>query len=319
MKLSSFAKFAWGVLVYNVVVILWGAYVRATSSGAGCGGHWPTCNGQVIPAAPTAQTLIEFSHRASSGLALVLVGVLLVWAFRAYPKKHPVRLGAVLSTIFIVTEALIGAGLVVFELVAQDASLRRGLATSAHLINTFILLACLTLTAWWASGGAPLVLRNSALVPLLGSAISLLAVGMSGAIAALGDTLFPAQSLAAGFAQDTSAGAHLFLQLRVAHPLIAISAGLLLIIGASWYGIANPNQTMRRLAIGVVALIAGQWLAGAVNVILLAPVWLQLFHLLLADAVWITFVLLGAAILGAPGAETVSPGAASLKVTVTEQ
>src|SRR5574337_582113 len=114
MQLSRFAKFAWGVLAYNVGVILWGAYVRATGSGAGCGGHWPTCNGQAIPMAPSVTTLIEYSHRLSSGLALILVAAMLAWAFRAYPKKHPARLGAVLSAIFIVTEALVGAGLVLF-------------------------------------------------------------------------------------------------------------------------------------------------------------------------------------------------------------
>ena len=92
MKLASFAKYAWGVLAFNLIVILWGAYVRASSSGAGCGSHWPLCNGEIIPRTPTIKTVIEFSHRLSSGLALLLTIGLVVWAFRALAKKHPARM-----------------------------------------------------------------------------------------------------------------------------------------------------------------------------------------------------------------------------------
>jgi heme A synthase len=81
-RLSTLARFAWGVLVYNLGVIVWGAYVRATRSGAGCGAHWPLCNGEVIPQSPDAAMLIEFSHRVTSGLALVSVVVLFAWAWR---------------------------------------------------------------------------------------------------------------------------------------------------------------------------------------------------------------------------------------------
>lgn len=304
MQLSRFAKFAWGVLAYNVGVILWGAYVRATGSGAGCGGHWPTCNGQAIPMAPSVTTLIEYSHRLSSGLALILVAAMLAWAFRAYPKKHPARLGAVLSAIFIVTEALVGAGLVLFGLVEHDASIQRAASISLHLVNTFILLACVTLTAWWSSGGAPIGLRNAAALPLGIGAIAMIVVGMSGAITALGDTLFPPASLAEGLAQDFSPTAHLFVQLRAIHPVLAIGTGLILIIVASLHGLPSPNRTVKRLAIGLIALVAIQLLAGVINVLLLAPVWMQLVHLLLADAAWVTFVLMGAGVLAREAAAT---------------
>ena len=72
--MSRFAKYSWIVLVYNLVVILWGAYVRATGSGAGCGSHWPLCNGEVIPRAPEVETLVEFTHRLSSGLGIDYLG-----------------------------------------------------------------------------------------------------------------------------------------------------------------------------------------------------------------------------------------------------
>ena len=111
MNLTRFAKYAWGTLAYNVAVVVWGAYVRATGSGAGCGKHWPTCQGAVIPRAPQIETLVEFSHRLTSGLAFLAVLGLFVWAWRAYPKKHIVRTGAALSMGFILLESLVGAGL----------------------------------------------------------------------------------------------------------------------------------------------------------------------------------------------------------------
>ena len=154
MKLTNYAKYAWGVLAYNLLVILWGAYVRATGSGAGCGSHWLLCNGEVIPRAPGMETMIKLTHRLTSGLAFLLVLGMLVWALSAYSRGHSVRRGAWLSTFFILTEALVGAGLVLFEWVADDVSTGRVISMAVHLINTFLLLACLALTAWWASGGA---------------------------------------------------------------------------------------------------------------------------------------------------------------------
>ena len=153
MKLKRFAKYAWFVLIFNLGVILWGAYVRATGSGAGCGSHWPLCNGEVIPRSDQIETLVEFTHRLSSGVAFLLVAGMLVWAWRIYPKGHRVRRGAIFSMFFMITEALVGAGLVLFELVAEDTSTARALSISVHLVNTFVLLACITLTAWWATGG----------------------------------------------------------------------------------------------------------------------------------------------------------------------
>ena len=187
MQLTRFAKFAWFVLGLNLLVIVWGAFVRATGSGAGCGSNWPLCNGEVIPQAPAIETVIEFSHRISSGLALISVVVLLVWGFRAYPRKHPVRLGALLSMILMIIEALIGAGLVLLELVAYNVSVARAYWMAGHLINTFLLLATLTLTAWWASGGERLQLRRQGgvLVMLVLSFIAMLILGASGAVTAL--------------------------------------------------------------------------------------------------------------------------------------
>src|SRR5229473_6608919 len=149
-RTANFTRYAWGVLGWNLLVILWGAFVRATGSGAGCGSHWPLCNGEVVPRAPRLETIIEFTHRVTSGLALFAVVGLVVWSAVSFPRGHRVRRTAIVSLVLILTEALLGAGLVVFQLVAQDASVGRACYLSLHLVNTLFLLGALALTAWYS-------------------------------------------------------------------------------------------------------------------------------------------------------------------------
>ena len=300
----AYRVFSWSALLYTLAVVLWGAFVRATGSGAGCGDHWPVCNGEVIPRAPTLQTIIEYTHRLTSGVALVLAVVLCVWGLRAHAKGHPVRRAAVLSLVFMLTEAAVGAGLVLFKMVAQNESIARAFWMAAHLLNTFLLLGAMALTAWWAGGRERLVLRRQGLagVLVLGSLAGVLVLGVSGAIAALGDTLFPATSLAEGLAQDVSPTAHVLLRLRVLHPVLAVAVGAFVVFSAAMVARLRPSPAVRRAAFQLGVLYALQLAAGVVNVVLLAPVGMQLVHLLLADFVWIVLVRLGAAglALGAP-------------------
>jgi cytochrome c oxidase assembly protein subunit 15 len=307
-SLSRLATFAWAVLAYNIGVILWGAYVRATGSGAGCGEHWPLCNGVVIPRDPSVATLIEYSHRITSGFALIAVVVLLVWVWRACAPGHPARRGAVWTVFFMLTEAAVGAGLVLFQLVADNASMARAMFMAVHLLNTFILVGWLTLTAWWLSGGRPVSLRlhsgRSAAFAI--ATFGLLLVGVSGAVAALGNTLYPDGSLAEGLAADLSPTSHFLIRLRILHPTFAVLTSVGLIFGASRLA-KGAGDTAQRLARQVAALSGIQLLAGAVNLILLAPVWMQLVHLLIADLLWIAFILLGAAALALPSSASVRP------------
>jgi heme A synthase len=296
---ARFARYAWVVLIYNLAVIAWGAYVRATGSGAGCGAHWPLCNGEVMPRAESVQLLIEFSHRITSGLALVSVVALAVWAWRVSRRGDPLRLGAALSVAFMISEALLGAGLVLFQLVAHDASAARAFAVAAHLLNTFLLLAALTLTVYWASGGRALRLRGrSGLARIAVGAIAILLVSVAGAITALGDTLFPSTSLAAGFSADLSATSHILIRLRTIHPILAVVTALYLVTSA--WPIANGRVDGRVMARRLTWLVVAQLAAGVANIGFLAPVWLQLVHLLLADAVWIAYVFLAADALSTP-------------------
>ena len=135
--MTRLARFAWSVLAFNLGVILWGAIVRATRSGDGCGSHWPLCNGEIVPLVQHAATWVEFLHRATSGLALLLVVALVAWARRARPRGDATRFWAWTSLAFIVSEALIGAGLVRFELVAGNRSMTRAVVMATHLVNTF--------------------------------------------------------------------------------------------------------------------------------------------------------------------------------------
>jgi heme A synthase len=307
--MSRLARYAWAVLAYNIGVILWGAYVRATGSGAGCGSHWPLCNGVAIPRAASTATLIEFSHRLTSGLALVSVVVLLAWTWRRVPKPHPARTGAALSVFFMLTEAAVGAGLVLFELVADNASMARALFVAVHLLNTFVLLACITLTAWWLAGGAPLATRGrrGTLIAVLVAAVAILLSSSSGAVAALGDTLFPQGSLAAALQADLSPTSHVLIRLRVFHPMLAAATALALLLGAPRLA-DGCGATALRLSRLVMAAASAQITLGIVNVLLLAPVWMQILHLLVADLLWVAVVLFGAAVLARPavGAEGVA-------------
>lgn len=269
-------------------MVLWGAYVRASGSGSGCGSNWPTCNGLVIPRDPRTATIIEFTHRLTSSVALLAVAALCVWTFRSFPKRHLVRRTAVLSVIFLLLEALLGAGLVLFEYVGKNASVGRAIYLSAHLVNTQLLLAALTLTAWFA-GHAGSQRRSGPVAAALPLA---LLVSVTGAIAALGDTLFPSTSLAAGLRQDLSSTAHFLLRLRIFHPVLAVGSAI--IFGLIAISVIRGSASMqgKRAAWAVALLVVVQLYAGTMNVLLLAPAWLQIVHLLLANCLWIALVIL---------------------------
>jgi heme A synthase len=318
MKLDRFAKYAWFALVFNLLVIVWGAYVRASGSGAGCGSHWPLCNGEVIPGSPTVKTIVEFSHRLSSGLALLLVAGALLWAiivllFSVFAPKHRLArdgaaamfLIAAVAMLFMLMEAAIGAGLVLFEMVAENKSIARALWVSAHLVNTFLLVGTLAIMAWTATTGGRLNVRGQGSISRLFAAaiVATLILGVSGAVSALGATLFPVTSLAEGLKQDLSPTAHVLIRLRFFHPLIAIGVGGLLILTAFFARSRRSGNDVKRWSTALIALVLVQLGAGAINLLLHAPIWLQLIHLLLSDLVWIALVLLGCSALQQPARE----------------
>jgi cytochrome c oxidase assembly protein subunit 15 len=291
-RTRAFERFAWVVLVMAVLVIVWGAVVRATGSGAGCGQHWPLCNGEVVPLAPTIATIIEFGHRVSSGLILILSVALVVAALRTFPRAHPARRAAGLALIFVGVEAAIGAGIVLLQLVEHNASALRAGYVSLHLVNTMFLTGALTATAWsarprtteWPEGRR----RRWSRWLTVGLAAILL-VAAAGAVVALGDTLFPQPTLAAGLAADFDPASHALIRLRVWHPALAVVTSAYL-IGVIFRSDALDGPTTRRPARLALALIAGQVGLGVVNLIALAPLALQMAHLLVSNALWVALV-----------------------------
>lgn len=293
-------RFAWSMLAYSIAVIVWGAYVRHTGSGAGCGDHWPLCDGQVIPQAPQVETVIEFTHRVSSGLALL--GVLALWLLtrRRVPAGHPARKNALWAAIFMLIEAAIGAGLVLLRLVGQDTSAARAVVIALHLVNTMLLLGSLTLAAWALPSekreGAPGMRTSAGFTRLswIGLALFLVAAA-SGAVTALGDTLFPPGAPGEALRQATEPGQHFLVNLRIYHPFVSalLAAALLLFAYQAWKGAfaGESGRRVRRLALALAGLTALQCLLGAAGILLLVPTWMALSHLGMSDLLWVCFVL----------------------------
>ncbi len=292
----ALVRFAWGVVGYNVLVILWGALVRATGSGAGCGNHWPLCNGQVVPLSPSVHTVIEFTHRMMTGGSLFIVIGLLVWTFRGTIMGQAARVFAVVSMALLLNEAVLGALLVKLGYVTGNQSTGRVVVLSIHLSNTLLLLAALTLTARLLGTGQSwreLGVGGAKKVWALFGLAATLVVGVSGSLAALGDTLFPASSLRAAFAQDFAAGSPWLLRLRGVHPVSAVVAVVFVFSLAGQARHAGAG----RLAGTVLALLGFQFALGLADILLLAPVWMQILHLLGADLYWAGLVMLAAVVV----------------------
>jgi cytochrome c oxidase assembly protein subunit 15 len=302
----ALVRYAWFVVGYNILVILWGALVRATGSGAGCGNHWPLCNGQVVPLSPRIDTIIEFTHRCMTGGATFVVLGLLVWTFRATLKGQAARVAAVASTVLLVNEAILGALLVKLGYVTGNQSMGRVVVLSIHLSNTLLLLGALTLTAVLLGTGqrmGELSLRGARAKWALTGLAATIVVGVSGSLAALGDTLFPASSLRAAVEQDFAAGSPLLLRLRGVHPVSAVVAAAFVI----WLVMEARRANKARLANIVLALLGAQLVLGVADVVLLAPVWMQIVHLLGADLYWVALVALAAELVW-PASSTGSGG-----------
>jgi cytochrome c oxidase assembly protein subunit 15 len=300
-----FARYAAFLLAYLLFVILFGAWVRITGSGAGCGDHWPTCGGEIVPRAPSLQTLIEYTHRITSGTLGLMALALPVWAFRLFPPRHPARRAALATFVLVMVEAGIGAGLVLKQLVANDASLARAVAVALHLTNTLLLTAAAALTVAFARArqaaqqpglghgrGAPassttldggVSARGAGGQLLIALLVGLVLVAASGAVTALGDTLFP---VSAGVEHPRD---HFLVQLRVLHPLLACFMVCASVLCAVRFA-RLPRCRPWALGLGVTA--GAQLVIGALNIALSAPGWLQLGHLLGAQLAWISAVLL---------------------------
>lgn len=291
------------MLAYFIAVILWGAVVRATGAGAGCGDHWPLCNGTVLQHSASANTIIEFTHRITSGISFFSAIALLIWTFRRTVRGHLARYAVVAAVLFTLAEAILGALLVILGLTAQSQSPLRPWYLALHLTNTLLLLAALTMTAHMLSrsrGYLPNRIRLVAPMGTMAGLLAVLVVGVTGSLAALGDTLFPASSLGAALAEDFSPTSAWLVHWRWTHPTIALLASIFLIwilVRAAQRSEAWNNHGLSAL---VLVLLAAQYILGVLDVVLLAPVWLQIAHLLGADVLWSALVVLTARLMLQP-------------------
>ena len=289
-------RFAWFVLAYNVLVILWGGVVRATGSGAGCGDQWPLCAGAAIPQSPQFHTLVEFTHRLMSGGALIVIAALLIWTWRVTSKGHLARWTAAIALALVLNEAFLGALLV--TVAAHSASPATAVYLfSFHLTNTLLLVGTLALTAEFLTNArfrTTIKLRHGSLMfPTLGILATLL-VGVSGSLVALGDTMYPSSSLLEAIREDFSPAAPLLLRLRWIHPASAFLAGVFiawLLVRSFRSGVSSKTHT---LGVAVLWTLIAQYLLGIFDVLGQQPTWLQILHLLGANVFWICLVLLTA-------------------------
>lgn len=304
----------WGIWLtglYSVFVILFGAVVRITGSGAGCGQHWPTCYGDIVPLHASVGSLIEYTHRLTSGLCLWLVIGVAVAVYRTTAPGHPARLPAKVSVVFIVTEALIGAGIVLLEYVAENASYYRAAWMALHLVNTFILMGAIGLLAWDARFPARRTLTQHGMLAVVGKGIVVLfmLISMMGAVSALGQTLFPAlpeQTIVEHVTADPYADTPYPMLLRMVHPLLAVAVAMAMIAWAQRVAEQFSGRT-RTAAHWMLGFVVAQVVIGFGNVALNAPGWMQLVHLGVGNGLWLSLVAVLAS-LGVEPARTASTG-----------
>ena len=284
---------AWTTLAVNATVILQGAVVRATGSGAGCGRDWPRCQGEFLPLDHGIATWIEFSHRALSGVALLIGVWLLIRAFRTRHTLPGFLPWALASCCFLAVEALIGAGTVLTGLTGDNVSVARGLLVAFHLLNSLLLIGALALTTVHAYPSDPKSMdwsgpRGLNLLMILGL-LGMMVVMFSGGIAAMGNTMFPPESLQSGLAADFDASAHPLIRIRILHPFLAVGVGAYLWLSYALSGRIKPLAQVKNFRTILAGVYGLQLFVGTANLAMLGPMILQLLHLaiaIVAFALW---------------------------------
>ncbi|MFN8789838.1 MAG: COX15/CtaA family protein [Bdellovibrionales bacterium] len=287
---SRFSKWIWALVIYTVFVIIWGAWVRISHSGDGCGQHWPLCEGAFIPQQAAGKTWIEYLHRLTSGLYGIFVAALMIQALRLFPRGSTQRVAAILTFILMIIEAALGAALVLKGLVGENATLYRLFVMTFHQINSLLLVGS---TVVWAHLTAGPVFPWTELKGQL-RAFSPLAlfvlIPATGAWAALANTLFPSLNLTEGLQKDFAPDSPWILRLRVAHPLLALSLGVILALHFYRIALQTSDSAVRQAALRVSAVFAGALIFGILTLVSLSPVWMKLVHLTWAQVLWISLV-----------------------------
>ena len=257
--------------VYTLIVIFWGAWVRISHSGDGCGDHWPLCQAELIPDLTQKKTFIEYFHRLMTG-AYGLIVIYIFFKLKNHARELVKKLNVALL-ILMITEALIGALLVKLSLVTVDDSYMRLVFMIAHQLNSFLLTGVTYLLFKAINPEFDFKFSKKLLL--------FLAVSVSGAIAALSVTLFPTISLLQGIMDDFSHESHIFIKLRIVHPVLAVT-----IMSGFMIWLFMKNQTRFAMEILFAMFI------GVITLVTLSPVALKIAHLGLAHVLWARFLSL---------------------------
>lgn len=286
-KNRTYSNWVLALIIYSLFVFLWGAWVRISGSGDGCGEHWPFCHGELIPDSYAVKVWIENFHRISTKIYGFFVIGLVILGFRRSEKGHAVRKGILWTLFFTLTEGAIGAVLVIKGFVANDDSPERAVIIALHLMNTFFLMSSLFYT-WFVSRHdlSNLKISFTKNIMLL-KASWLLVLGGTGAIAALSTTLFPSESLLSGLASDFAADGHFLERLRVLHPILAV--GFVVYALAQWNRDLSHNPVAEKWRNWFLISVVAGFFVGLVTLALLSPTWLKLTHLMTAHVLWLCF------------------------------
>jgi heme o synthase len=287
---AKFTSFAWFALVYNLAVVAWGVFVRASKSGDGGGAQWPLLDLDHQPMNGEIARLIEGSHRVTSSLCGVFAIILTIMAFRIFGKGHQVRLFSAVALFFTVLEGAIGAALVKFELVTTNDSVARVGVMSFHVISTMLLVSAIALAAMSSMGVGRIQLRgNGSILPIgLSSILGMFVLAVSGAVSALGHTLMPVNDVVAVAANPDS---HWMQRLQPLHPYLSLAVGLMLLLTAGLISHLRPGDRVKKAMKIMVVAFGGQLAMGLANIQLGAPIWMQMVHLVLGDVVFISMIV----------------------------
>lgn len=293
MTAKKFHQLSLVLLFYTLLVILWGAWVRISHSGNGCGDSWPLCQGAFIPSGTEKKTWVEYSHRLTSGLFGLFVIYLYAVARKHFKEYRATFFMATCTLVFTITEALLGAKLVLFGLVGENASMFRAVVMSLHQLNSLLLTGSIALMWIYTSEGKFLIPEQSQFrikELVRGLPLIFIPIAMTGAWAALSATLFPSESLLQGLQNDFNRHSHFLVQLRVSHPLLAVLLGAWIAFHLWMKSQDELNLIKSRLAAQTSLLVIIGILFGILTLFSLSPVWMKITHLALAHFMWISIL-----------------------------
>lgn len=290
MTRSQYKKFAFSLLIYTVLVILWGAWVRISHSGDGCGDTWPLCHGRLIPEAERGKTWVEYGHRLMSGI-YGLVVIYFWWVARKiYQPGHFARKAALATLIFTITEALLGAKLVLFKLVTTNDTPYRAFVMALHQVNSFMLTGAVALVAVAALSQAETQQPPSSKQVYRFFPWIIVVIGITGAWASLSNSLFPTENLWDGFMADFSSDSHFLIRIRGLHPVLALLGGGGLALYFWLKAQTAELQVIQKRSLQMSLLLIFGIMFGIGTLLLHAPVWMKIVHLALAHSIWVVML-----------------------------